>query len=100
MVIYMYRNYLDLNKKSIRRNVIFKLKILGYDIEENVGIRTIQSIIEKIQLENGLISDGLIGRNTMPLLGYNQEEIKKMLKIPDSSNKKSVFDIFIHLLLF
>lgn len=96
----MYRNYLDLNKKSIRRNVIFKLKILGYDIEENVGIRTIQSIIEKIQLENGLIPDGLIGRNTMPLLGYNQEEIKKMLKIPDSSNKKSVFDIFIHLLLF
>ena len=99
-MIYIYRNYLDLNKKSIRRNVIFKLKILGYDIEENVGIRTIQSIIEKIQLENGLISDGLIGRNTMPLLGYNQEEIKKMLKIPDSSNKKSVFDIFIHLLLF
>lgn len=95
----MYKNYLDLNKESIRRNVVFKLMIMGYDIEENVGIKTIQAIIKKIQLENGLIHDGLIGKNTMSLLGYSEEEIKKMLKIPDISNKKSVFDIFIHLLL-
>lgn len=95
----MYRNYLDLNEESIRRDVVFKLMILGYDIEENVGTETIRAIVRKIQFDNGLIPDGFIGKNTMPLLGYNEEEIKKMLKIPDNTDKKSVLDIFIHLLL-
>lgn len=97
--MYMYRNYLNLSKESIRRNVVFKLIALGYDIEENVGTETIRAIVRKIQFDNGLIPDGLIGKNTMPLLGYNEEEIKKMLKIPDNTDKKSVLDIFIYLLL-
>lgn len=93
------KSYLDLNKENIRRNVVFRLKLLGYDIDENVGVRTIQAIIRKIQHENNLIADGYIGKNTMPLLRYNNEEIKKMLRIPDNNKKKCIFDSFIHLLL-
>jgi hypothetical protein len=95
----MYKNYLDLNKEKIRRDVAFRLQILGYEVDQNTGIKTIQAIIKKIQLKNGLISDGRIGENTMQLLGYSNEYIRKMIKIPNGNEKKITFDGFIHLFL-
>ena len=77
----MTSNYLDLNKKHIRQSVIFKLRLLGYQIDDDISIRRIQDIVMKIQIDNGLIVDGYIGVRTMPLLGYSTKEIKKMLKI-------------------
>lgn len=67
---------LDLNKENIRRDIVFRLKLLGYEIDENAKDKTIQAIIRKIQHENNLIADGYIGKKTMPLLMYNDEEIK------------------------
>ena len=73
-------DHLNLNKEKVRRDVVFRLMIMGYDIEENVGVNTIKAIIKTIQKENKLAPDGLIGKRTMPLLGYNREEIARMLK--------------------
>lgn len=95
----MYKNYLDLKKDRIRRDVAFRLQILGYDVDQNTGIETIQTIIKKIQLKNGLIADGYIGKNTMPLLGYSDECISKMLNFYVGNEKKISFDIFMHLFL-
>ena len=43
----MYKNYLDLKKDRIRRDVAFRLQMLGYDVDQNTGIETIQTIIKK-----------------------------------------------------
>ena len=93
------RTYLDLNKERIRRDVALRLQILGYEVDQNVGIRTIQAIIRKIQSENNLVADGYIGKCTIPLLGYSDKEIKRMLKISTHNEKEISFEGFIYLLL-
>lgn len=82
-------SYLDLNKDKIKNSVISKLKILGYKVDNDISIRKIQEIIKAIQRDNGLMIDGCIGRRTMPLLGYSNEEIRKMLKLPKYNNTSS-----------
>ena len=74
--------YLNLNKRKIKMNVISKLKLLGYKVDDNATIRDIQEIIKALQRDNGLMIDGYIGIRTMPLLGYSSDEIRKMLKLP------------------
>lgn len=73
-------DHLNLNKEIIRRDVAFRLRVMGYDLPENIGVNTIRKIIKIIQKENGLVPDGLIGKRTMPLLDYNKEDIARMLK--------------------
>lgn len=90
--------YLDLNKNKIKNSVISKLKILGYKVDDDISIRKIQEIIKAIQRDNGLMIDGCIGRRTMPLLGYSDKEIRKMLKPPKNMNDSS-YD-YPHWLLF
>ncbi len=77
----MSSNYLNLNKKSVRKSVVDKLNALGYQVDENTPIWRIQNIIMKIQKDNGLIIDGCIGVRTMAVLGYSWEETRKLLKI-------------------
>lgn len=95
----MYKNYLDLNKEKIRRDIAFRLQMLGYEVDQNAAVKTIQVIIKKIQLKNGLIADGYIGKNTMSLLGHSDEYIRKMLNFYVGNEKKISFDGFIHLFL-
>jgi uncharacterized protein YeeX (DUF496 family) len=82
-------NYLDLNKKHIRQSVIYRLRLLGYQIDDGISIRRIQEIVMMVQRDNGLMMDGYIGVRTMHLLGYSAKEIKKMLKI--SSSRSSYY---------
>lgn len=83
--------YLDLNKDKIKNSVISKLKILGYKVDNDISIRKIQEIIKAIQRDNGLMIDGCIGRRTMPLLGYSNDEIRKLLKIPKYKNNSNYY---------
>ena len=73
-------NHLDLNKTEIKNNVISKLQLLGFEVNENTPIWEIRLIIQVIQINGGLMADGFIGKETMPLLGYRSKDIKKMLK--------------------
>lgn len=82
-------SYLNLNKDKIKKSVVSKLIILGYKVNENTSIRSIQEIVKIIQRDNGLMIDGYIGRRTMPLLGYSGDEIRKMLKLPKNINDSS-----------
>ena len=77
----MSSNYLNIDKKSVRKSVISKLRLLGYQIDDDISIRCIRDIVMKIQRDNDLIMDGCIGERTMLLLGYSLKEIKKMLKL-------------------
>ena len=85
----MMSSYLNLNKDKIKKSVVSKLIILGYKVDENTSIRSIQEIVKAIQRDNGLMIDGCIGRRTMPLLGYSGDEIRKMLKLPKNTNSSS-----------
>lgn len=85
----MMSSYLNLNKDKIKKSVVSKLIILGYKVDENTSIRSIQEIVKIIQRDNGLMIDGYIGRRTMPLLGYSGDEIRKMLKLPKNINDSS-----------
>lgn len=91
--------YLDLNKDKIKNSVISRLQILGYEVNDDTSVRKIQEIIKVIQRDNGLMIDGCIGRRTMPLLGYSNDEIRKMLKLPKNMNYSS-YDDYPHWLLF
>lgn len=73
-------SHLDLNKTEIKNSIIFKLQLLGFEVNEDTPIWKIKSIIRRIQKDCELMVDGLIGKETMSLLGYSDEEIKKMLK--------------------
>lgn len=85
----MMSSYLDLNKDKIKKSVISKIQTLGYEVDDNTSIRKIQEIIKAIQRDNNLMIDGCIGRRTMPLLGYSDKEIRKMLKLPKNMNDSS-----------
>ena len=74
-------NHLNLNKDNIKKSVVSKLKMLGYKVNNDTAIWRIKDIIIAIQRDNGLMVDGLIGVKTMPLLGYGNDEISKMLKM-------------------
>ena len=77
----MTSNYLNLNKKSVRKSVVDKLNILGYTVNYATPIYKIKNIIMKIQHDSGLMIDGCIGVRTMAVLGYSWEETKRLLKI-------------------
>ena len=77
----MSSNYLNLNKKNVRKSVVDKLNTLGYKVTEDTPIWQIRNIIMKIQKDNGLMIDGCVGVRTMAVLGYSWEETKNMLKI-------------------
>lgn len=79
-------SYLNLNKDEIKKSVVCKLIALGYKVDEETSVRDIQEIVKIIQRDNGLMIDGCIGRRTMPLLGYGEYEIRKMLKRPKNIN--------------
>jgi Holliday junction resolvasome RuvABC DNA-binding subunit len=82
----MTSNYLDLNKKHIRKDVISKLKSLGYEISNDAEVRQIRNVVMEIQNKNSLMIDGLIGIETMRVLGYSANEIRKILKIPRNNS--------------
>lgn len=84
-------SYLNLYKDKIKKSVVSKLVTLGYEVNDDTSIRKIQEIVKIIQRDNGLMIDGCIGRRTMPLLGYSDEEIRKMLKIPKFTNGSSYY---------
>ena len=59
---------LNLNKKSIRKEVIAKLQKLGYKIKDNATTLETKAAIKELQLKNGITADGCIGYRTRPLL--------------------------------
>ena len=72
---------LNLNQKQIKKSVVSKLKALGYEVDDDTPIRQIRQIIKVIQYKNKVMADGIIGKQTMPLLGYSSDEMRKMLKL-------------------
>ena len=84
-------SYLDLNKDKIKKSVVSKLNMLGYKVSDDTPIRIVQEIVKAIQRDNGLMIDGLIGRKTMPLIGYSSEEIRRMLKLPKCINHTPLY---------
>lgn len=87
---------LDLNNTKIRNIVILKLVSKGYNLDFNADINVVKSIVKKFQANNFIPSDGLIGIQTMRLLGWNDEEIKEMLNLK-INKPKGFYNIF-HLL--
>ena len=75
-------SYLDLNKKNIKKSVVSKLNLMGYKVNEDTKNNIIQNIIKSIQKDHRLMIDGYIGVQTMPILGYTNNEIRKLLKLP------------------
>ena len=81
------RTHLDLNNRLIRSDVIRRLRMMDFDIDYYDDVKLIRSAISILQFDNQLIPDGYIGRYTMPLLGYSEDDIKRMLDIPDENAK-------------
>lgn len=84
---------LDLNNTKIRNIVILKLVAKGYSLDLNTDTNVVESIVKKFQANNCIPADGLVGMQTMRLLGWNDEEIKEMLNLKINKSKGS-YDIF------
>ena len=87
---------LDLNNTKIRNAMILKLAAKGYNLDLNADMDTVKSVVKRFQANNRILADGLVGMQTMRLLGWNDEEIKEMLNL--KINKPKGFYSIFHLL--
>lgn len=84
---------LDLNNMKIRNFVILKLVAREYNVDLNADINAVKSVVKKFQANNFIPADGLVGTQTMRLLGWNDEEIKEMLNLK-INKPKGFYNIF------
>lgn len=87
---------LDLNNIKIRNFVILKLAAREYNVDLNADMSAVKSVVKWFQADNCILADGLVGMQTMRLLGWNDEEIKEMLNLK-INKPKGFYNIF-HLL--
>ena len=84
---------LDLNNAKIRNAMILKLVAKGYNLDLNADMNAVKSVVKKFQANNCIPADGLVGIQTMRLLGWNDEEIKEMLNLK-INKPKGFYSIF------